>query len=44
MIGLSKGGNRMEINLAGNILALRRQHGLTQEQLAEVLGVSVGAL
>ncbi len=34
----------MEINLAGNILALRRQHGLTQEQLAEVLGVSVGAV
>lgn len=34
----------MEINLAGNILALRRQRGLTQEQLAEVLGVSVGAV
>lgn len=34
----------MELKLAENVLALRRQWGLTQEQLAEVLGVSVGAV
>ena len=34
----------MEIRLAENIRALRKQKQLTQEQLAEVLGVTVGAV
>ncbi len=34
----------METGIAENIRAYRKQHGLTQEQLAEVLGVSVGAV
>ncbi len=34
----------MEIYLADNIKKLRREHSLTQEQLAEALGVTVGAV
>ena len=34
----------MDINIADNIRSYRKQHGLTQEKLAEVLGVSVGAV
>ena len=34
----------MEIGLAKNIRAFRKQRALTQEQLAEVLGVSTGAV
>ncbi len=34
----------MNINLAENIRASRKARGLTQEQLAEVLGVTVGAV
>lgn len=34
----------MEMKLAENIRAFRKQHLLTQEQLAEVLGVTVGAV
>ena len=34
----------METNIAENIRAYRKERGLTQEQLAEVLGVSVGAV
>ncbi|MBR3469502.1 MAG: helix-turn-helix transcriptional regulator [Lachnospiraceae bacterium] len=34
----------MEIRLAENIKNYRKQKGLTQEQLAEVMGVSVGAV
>ena len=34
----------MEIRLAENIRAFRKQRKLTQEQLAEVLGVTVGAV
>lgn len=34
----------METSIAENIRAYRKQRGLTQEQLAEVLGVSVGAV
>ena len=34
----------MEIRLAQNIRAFRKQRSLTQEQLAEVLGVSTGAV
>ena len=34
----------MEIKLAENIRAFRKQRSLTQEQLAEVLGVTVGAV
>ena len=34
----------MEMKLAENIRAYRKQRGLTQEKLAEVLGVTVGAV
>ena len=34
----------METRIAENIRAYRKKRGLTQEQLAEVLGVSVGAV
>lgn len=34
----------MEMKLAENIRAFRKRQGLTQEQLAEVLGVTVGAV
>ena len=34
----------METRIAENIRAYRKQRGLTQEQLAEVLRVSVGAV
>ena len=34
----------METRIAENIRAYRKQHGLTQEQLAETLGVSTGAV
>lgn len=34
----------MEMRLAENIRALRKERALTQEQLAEVLGVTVGAV
>ena len=34
----------MTIQLAQNIRTFRKQRALTQEQLAEVLGVTVGAV
>ena len=34
----------MEIKLAENIRSFRKQRSMTQEQLAEVLGVTVGAV
>ncbi len=34
----------MEINLAENIRTFRKQRSLTQEQLAEVLDVTPGAV
>ena len=34
----------VQIRLAENIRALRRQHRFTQEQLAESLGVTPGAV
>ncbi len=34
----------MELELASNIRQMRRQRALTQEQLAEVMGVTVGAV
>ena len=34
----------MSITLAENIRAFRKARSLTQEQLAEVLGVTVGAV
>ena len=34
----------METKLAENIRAFRKQKGMTQEQLAEALGVTVGAV
>ncbi len=34
----------METSIAENIRAYRKQRGLTQEQLVEALGVSVGAV
>ena len=40
----ASGGMDMQIRLAENIRALRRQHRFTQEQLAESLGVTPGAV
>ena len=34
----------MKSNLSSNIRSLRKEKGLTQEQLAEVFGVTVGAV
>ena len=34
----------MNIQLSDNIRTFRKERGLTQEQLAEVLGVTVGAV
>jgi transcriptional regulator with XRE-family HTH domain len=34
----------MNNDLASNIRAFRKERGLTQEQLAEVFGVTVGAV
>lgn len=34
----------MKINISENIRKFRKERGLTQEQLAEVLGVTVGAV
>ena len=34
----------MQIRLSENIRALRRRHGLTQEQRAEALGMTPGAV
>ena len=34
----------MEMKLAENIRLFRKQRSLTQEQLSEVLGVTVGAV
>ena len=34
----------METNIAENIRIYRKQRGLTQEQLAEAMGVSIGAV
>ena len=34
----------MEIQIAGNIRKLRKELSFTQEQLAQALGVSVGAV
>ena len=41
---LQRGGGSMEIKLAENIRSFRKQRSMTQEQLAEVLGVTVGAV
>ena len=38
------GAGQMEMKLAENIRALRRERSLTQEQLSEVLGVTAGAV
>ena len=40
----ASGGMDMQIRLAENIRALRRQHRFTQEQLAESLGMTPGAV
>lgn len=40
----SKGAMYMEIRLGESIRRLRKQYGLTQEQLAEALGVTTGAV
>ncbi|MDE5746393.1 MAG: helix-turn-helix domain-containing protein, partial [Acetatifactor sp.] len=40
----AKGDGHMDLKLAENIRAFRKQRSLTQEQLAEVLGVTVGAV
>lgn len=37
-------GKKMNINLGENIRALRKRRALTQEQLAEAVGVTVGAV
>ena len=37
-------GEAMNIQLSENIRTFRKERGLTQEQLAEVLGVTVGAV
>ncbi|MFR6410608.1 MAG: helix-turn-helix transcriptional regulator [Angelakisella sp.] len=34
----------MKIKLSENIRAFRKEHAMTQEQLAEVLNVTVGAV
>ena len=39
-----EGDSEMKLKIAENIRMLRREHALTQEQLAEVLGVTVGAV
>lgn len=38
------GGLPMEMKLGSNIVALRRKKGLTQEQLADMLGVTAAAV
>ncbi|MBQ6215744.1 MAG: helix-turn-helix transcriptional regulator, partial [Erysipelotrichaceae bacterium] len=39
-----KGGGQMKMMLAENIRAFRKERSLTQEQLAEALGVTAGAV
>ena len=39
-----KGGRRMKMMLAENIRTFRKERSLTQEQLAEALGVTAGAV
>ncbi len=40
----TEGGTAVDMKLAENIRAFRKERALTQEQLAEVLGVTVGAV
>ncbi len=40
----TRGGHLMKTDLGDNIRKLRKERGLTQEQLAEVFGVTVGAV